>query len=119
MRFLHTVAETNLVSTLAATHFGLSTDKLVPADYDGDGKTDLAVYRNGIWYLQQSSQGFTAFQFGVASDIPTPADYDGDGLTDTAVYRDGVWYLRQSTNGFSTQHFGLANDKPIPTAYLP
>ena len=88
-------------------------------DYDGDGKTDLAVYRDGTWYIQQSSEGYAEFQWGITSDIPAPADYDGDGKTDAAVFRDGVWYLRQTTSGVSIQQFGLANDKPIPAAYLP
>ncbi|HEY0658125.1 MAG TPA: hypothetical protein VGD05_06610, partial [Pyrinomonadaceae bacterium] len=55
-----------------AMQFGLSTDKLIPTDYDGDGRTDFAVHRNGIWHIQKSSLGYESFQFGNADDIPTP-----------------------------------------------
>lgn len=39
-------------------------------------KTDVAVYRNGTWYVLQSSNGgISVRQFGLASDRPVPASY--------------------------------------------
>ncbi|MEJ7698934.1 MAG: hypothetical protein WKF71_04710 [Pyrinomonadaceae bacterium] len=37
-----------------------------------DGKTDIAVFRNGTWYVQRSTQGFTGVAFGNPTDKPVP-----------------------------------------------
>lgn len=101
-----------------SVQFGLAGDKPVRGDFDADGKADIAVYRNGSWYVQQSTAGFTAINFGIASDKPVPADYDGDFKTDFAVYRDGAWYYLKSSNGsFAAFQFGTSGDLPTPGDY--
>jgi hypothetical protein len=85
------------------------------ADFDGDGRTDLSVFRpsEGNWYMQRSTAGFSAVQFGASADTIVPADYDGDGKTDIAVFRNGTWYRLNSSNGaFSAPSFGQAGDIP-------
>jgi len=88
-------------------------------DFDGDGKADVSVFRptDRIWYLNQSTQGFSATQFGLSTDKIVPADYDGDGKTDIAVYRDGTWFVQRSTTGFLGLAFGAATDIPVPADY--
>jgi subtilisin len=72
-----------------------------PSDYDGDGRSDIAVYRDGVWWILRSSNGggVGITWGGAAQDVPVPGDYDGDGKTDQAVYRDGVWWILRSSNG--------------------
>ncbi len=51
---------------------GLPQDKPALFDWDGDGKADLCVYRDGIWYVS-TSRDWTVhaiFVYGGAGDIP-------------------------------------------------
>jgi V8-like Glu-specific endopeptidase len=84
-----------------------------PADFTGDGKTDVTVYRpsTGVWWVK----GLTAVKYGVSTDIPVPGDYNGDGKADRAVWRPStaVWWI----NGVSSSQFGLPGDIPVQGDY--
>jgi hypothetical protein len=74
---------------------------LSTVDFDGDAKSDVAIYRSGVWYILRSSDsGVTAMGWGgLPQDVPVQADYDGDGKTDLAVYRSGSWFILRSSDG--------------------
>ncbi len=105
---------------VSAVQFGLGSDLVVPGDYDGDGKTDFAVVRQGTpftWFILRSSDNsiFTV-EFGQKPDLTAQNDYDGDGKTDIAVFRpqNGTFYVLRSSNaGITTSQFGQNGDYPI------
>ena len=106
----------SLANNFAAVNFGSSGDQIVPADYDGDGKNDVAVFRQGNWIIRRSSDSQTVtVSFGLSDDIPVPADFDGDGKADVTVFRpsNGAWYrLNSSNNFFVANSWGTFGDKP-------
>ena len=101
-----------------ARYVGL--DPPVRADFDGDGRTDISVYRGGQWWIKFSSAGVSLFNWGFATDKPVVGDYDGDGTDDIAVYRpsEANWYIRTVDGRFlPTVHWGAAADVPVPGDY--
>ena len=64
---------------MRSEQWGASTDFPVAADYDGDGKSDLAVWRpsDGVWYIVQSYTGTPlGVAWGLSGDVPIPSAYN-------------------------------------------
>ncbi|QQS42661.1 MAG: hypothetical protein IPM63_06945 [Acidobacteriota bacterium] len=102
-------------------------------DFDGDGKTDVSVFRPNAgalsggpgpegstaqwWLLRSSDQGTRGMAFGTSTDIPAAADFTGDGKTDVAFWRPstGEWFiLRSEDDSFFAFPFGANGDIPAP-----
>lgn len=103
-------------------------DTVVPADFDGDGKADPAVWRltdnlgePARFLILQSSNGQARVrQWGLISDVPIPADYDGDQKADLAIFRSasGQWWIEKSASStVSVLQFGASGDKAVPGDY--
>jgi hypothetical protein len=93
--------------------WGTDGDIAYSLDYDGDGRNDPAVQRNGgslrgDHWIRQSGNGATVFFiYGLSSDFVVPGDYDGDGRDDVCVSRNAnfgtgtfkYFWVRESDGG--------------------
>ncbi len=98
----------------AITGFVSSLRELLPPnDFDGDGTSDIALFRgsSGLWAIR----GISRVYFGHAGDELIPRDYNGDATTDIAIFRPaaGLWAVK----GVSRIYFGSSSDTPVPGDY--
>jgi putative transposon-encoded protein len=110
---------------------GDSSDLLVPADYIGNGKTQIAkinpqvgvlcvlidLLERLLLLLNELLRLLLLAQAGI---IPAPLDYDGDGKDDLGFFNpsNSTWVIeRSSDNQIITTQFGLPTDKPVPADY--
>jgi VCBS repeat protein len=116
-----------LVQTFGFTQ----SDYPLAGDYDGDGKTDIAVWSgkfqfgSGYWSWIRSSDGaFESVKWGSneAADIAAPGDYDGDGKIDLTIYRPNplgdcnvpsYFWIRGSSMGVNVIQFGTCHGYPF------
>src|SRR4029079_2884354 len=112
-------------------YFGLPSDLISPADYDGDGKTDLAAVRgvNGAiqWWIRSSqTSNVTGLTWGTsATDVPAPGDYDGDGKADPAIWRPSAtagqsafWAYGSQNGSVIVSAWGQNGDFPVARSFV-
>jgi len=114
--------------------FGLSTDRPVTGDWNGDGTDDVGFWRPSTRQFYLDANGNRRWDgtiggdvltsaFGLKTDSPLAGDWDGDGTDEIGFWRPSTrqFYLDANGNGrwdgtrgdILTSAFGVASDRPV------
>jgi len=114
----------------ATIAFGQAGDLPIAGDWNGDGISDVGVFRNGQFLLRQPititvlGRSTTTFftitvNFGQAGDLPVVGDWNGDGRDTPGVYRPSTNTFLLTNSATSTPPtdivaaFGAPGDLPV------
>jgi hypothetical protein len=89
---------------IIVTFGGQPGDLPVPGDWDGDGQTEIGIFRNGTFIRARLvtietcitcpplafADVLGSVSFGQAGDLPVAGDWDGDGKDDVGVFRPDI-----------------------------
>ncbi len=111
------------VSVPDVRHWVRNVIRPTTGDFNGDRRTDTAIYRpsEARWYFWESgSSALLPHTAGRSGDVPVLGDFNGDGLSDQAVWRPSTatWHVWRSTVHTSlSQEWGAPGDLPVAADY--
>ena len=85
-------------------------------DWNGDGRSDIGIYKDGAWYFDYNGNGVwdtgidKVDTFGAPGWIPVVGNWNGDATGDKiGIYKDGSWYLDNDGSGTWNTGDGLTD----------
>jgi len=91
-------------------------------DFDGDGRSDIVVFRGGAWLFHDLASGTQTSGVWTGSEagcIPAPMDYDGDGKVEFTQLCNGAWHFYNDDGSYNKGIWtgGVLGDLPVPADY--